>query len=76
MKKTVYFSDQKVIEKIKNVPNMSRYISDLIIQDIEPNKSITREEVIKLILSYMSDVPKADKSSVNECINSVLSAID
>ena len=78
MKKTLYFSNQKVIDKLESLSKkneMSGYVSDLILNDIEPKSVITREEVVSLIVSYLGPQKpnmSQNNTSVDDCINSVL----
>lgn len=81
MKKTIYFSDPKVIEKINNERNKSRYISDLIRADIgHKNNGLSKEEVIDLIMMYMKTnknaTPTPLKSDLESSISSVLDMLD
>ncbi len=78
MKKTLYFANQKVIDKLESLAKkneMSGYVSDLILNDIEPKSTITREEVVSLIISYLGKEKNnisQNNTNVDDCINSVL----
>lgn len=75
MRKTLYFNDEQVIEKLKTVKNQSKYVSDLILADIN-GKAITRDDVIEMIKMYMGTSTLPAKQDTDELKNSILSAID
>lgn len=76
MKKTFYFNDKDVIMKLQEVPNMSRYISDLIKADIS-NAYLTKEEVIELIElhSLKSTYNQEDTSGANKEVSDIAADI-
>lgn len=84
MKKTIYISDndKDVIKKLGEVPNTSRYISDLIKADISNSKGlITRDEVIALIKSFLINTDiNANKNTApisnNDIESSIQSVLD
>ena len=54
MRKTIYITDDLVLNRLSQEKNQSRYISDLIMKDIVGETFATEERVLQIIKQYFS----------------------
>ena len=77
MTKTINFTDQRAIEKIQQMAKKNKassYIQNLILKDIGiiGSDSITRDEVIKMIFEYSSNLSKNKAAPTKDIVPSKL----
>lgn len=77
MTKTINFTDQRAIEKIQQMAKKNKassYIQNLILKDIGllESDSVTRDEVIKMIFEYASNLSKNKDAPTNDITPSKL----
>lgn len=77
MTKTINFTDQRAIEKIQQMAKKNKassYIQNLILKDIGllESNSVTRDEVIKMIFEYASNLSKNKDVPTKDIIPSKL----
>jgi hypothetical protein len=55
VKKGIYILDTEALNHLEKQGNQSKYITDLILNDIAANKPITKDEIIKIIDEKLKD---------------------
>ena len=70
MRTGIYVKDQKILDYLETKDNKSKYICDLIENDMKYNKPITRDEIIEMIKKYAGNA--TDKDNI-ETIKNTLS---
>lgn len=73
MRKNLYISHPLAIEKLKSVENKSRYVTKLILKDIEqPQETIDRNEVIKIVQEFIGNKKNEIDPDLRKSISSML----
>jgi uncharacterized protein YpuA (DUF1002 family) len=57
MRTAIYVKDEKLLDYINSKGNKSKYICNLIKNDMDQNKPLTRDEVIDIIKNYTKNNP-------------------
>jgi hypothetical protein len=68
MKTTVYIKDQIILDYIQSKDNQSKYICDLVRNDMENNKPITRDEIIDMIKKYAGGSTTKDVEKIKNTL--------
>ena len=89
MRKTIYITDDLILNRLSQEKNQSRYISDLIMKDIVGETFATEERVLQIIKQYFSTlnfqpvttsnntyVPQVSTNELKDSILSVLNCED
>lgn len=63
MKLTITVNDEQAIEKLSTIRNKSKYITQLILNDLSSNTYITKEQVLQIISEYFSRQDTKEKTS-------------
>ena len=66
MRKTIYITDDLVLNRLSQEKNQSRYISDLIMKDIIGETYATEERVLQIIKQYFSTID-CTANNINTC---------
>ena len=75
MRKNLYIKHPLVLKKLETVDNQSKYVTNLILDDIKQrNNSVNKDEVIKIIKEYLSKGNNIEEgtSELRQSISSIL----
>lgn len=75
MRKNLYIKHPLVLKKLETVDNQSKYVTNLILDDIKQrNNSVNKDEVIRIIKEYLSKetTDEAISPELRQSISSIL----
>lgn len=76
MRKNFYITNEAVLKKLASVDNKSKYITNLILKDIEQSQKISlidKNEIIKIVQEYLG--VKNNKEEIDPKLQQSISSI-